>query len=65
MDSQHRPSMSALGLNSGSARSSSEYARPGSESRNASGTTEKAHNILADLEALQREVDAARASAGK
>ncbi|KPI34794.1 uncharacterized protein AB675_10188 [Cyphellophora attinorum] len=65
MDSQHRPSMSALGLNSGSARSSSEYGRPGSESRNASGTTEKAHNILADLEALQREVDAARASAGK
>lgn len=63
VDSQHRPSMSALGLTSGSARSSSEYTRP--ESRNVSGTSGSAQNILADLEALRQEVDAARASAGR
>lgn len=63
MDSQHRPSLSALGIAGGSARSSAEYARPGSDSRNVSGSS--AVDILADLDALQREVDAARASAGR
>ena len=65
VDSQHRPSLASLGLSAGSARSSSEFSRPpGNESRNVSGASNAA-DILADLEALRREVDAARASAGR
>ncbi|ETN41388.1 uncharacterized protein HMPREF1541_03323 [Cyphellophora europaea CBS 101466] len=64
MDSQHRPSMSALGMTAGSARNSSDLGRTGSDSRNVSGSSTAA-DILADLETLQREVDAARASAGR
>jgi hypothetical protein len=64
MDSQHRPSMSALGLANSSARSSSEMSRPGQDST-AAASASNAADILADLEALQREVDAARASAGR
>lgn len=65
MDSQHRPSMAALGIAGGSARSSSDLGgRPGGDSRNVSGASNAA-DILADLEALQREVDAARAGAGR
>ena len=60
-----RPAMSTLGLNNASARSSFEHGRPGSTtaSRDVSGNT-NAGDILADLAALQREVDAARKSAG-
>ena len=65
MDSQ-RPSMSTLGLNNTSSRSGSEYARPlggASDSRNVSGSS-NVTDIMADLAALQREVDAAREHAG-
>lgn len=60
MESQ-RPSLSVLGL-ANSARSSSELPRvigSASESRNVSGSSNAA-DIMADLAALQREVDAAR-----
>lgn len=64
-DSQ-RPSLSGLGI-SDHARNSSEYRRPSdaSDSRNVSGGSNAGVDILADLAALQREVDAARASAGR
>lgn len=72
VDSQHRPSMAALGLTGGSTRSSSELSRPTGEGSNAptaaavaAATGPNAADILADLEALRREVDAARASAGR
>lgn len=56
-----RPSLSTLGLNDVSGPSSSEYAKPGStgDSQNISGSSNAA-DILADLAALQREVDDAR-----
>jgi hypothetical protein len=69
MDSQ-RPSF-AQGGSTGSRRSSIEYSRPshaGSESRNVSGastSTNTAADIMADLAALQREVDAARGQVAK
>jgi hypothetical protein len=63
IDSQ-RPSLSALGMTP-SGRSSAEYGIPGSvsDSRNVSGNS-NATDILADLAALQKEVDNARRSAG-
>ena len=60
-----RPSLSGLGL-TGSARSSGEYRRPSnvSEGGSAPGLPNATSDILADLAALQREVDAARAQSG-
>lgn len=83
MDSQgQRPTLSALGVVGGSARSSSEYGRSNSnvsatvhggssrdegksDSRIESGASPNAADILKDLAALQKEVDAARRSAGR
>ena len=60
VDSQ-RPSLSTLELNDVPGRSSSDHAKPGStgDSRNISRSATAA-DILADLAALQREVDDAR-----
>ena len=63
MDTQ-RPLLSTLGLSDGPGRSDSDYARPGStgDSRTVSGSSNAA-DILANLAALQREVDDARKQA--
>ena len=66
VDSQQPPVAAQLGMTS-SARTSGEYRRPSNastESRNVSGAS-NATDILADLAALRKEVDAARGSAGR
>jgi hypothetical protein len=71
MDSLQRPSAAALGLvgererGGESGRSSFDATGGGGIGPGGPGKGGNAADILADLEALQREVDAARASAGR